>query len=616
METSKDTFRRLITEKRYQDAVVMLPGLVRQNLEDATRLLNIAKQVDKIPAEFFEQSGFVSKRIAILTGYSSQFISSLLKLFLITQKIYPSIFESDYGTFEQSIYGKSETLREFAPDLVYFCVGTDHLQFNEPELEVNRWLGLWNKTNEFLGAEVIHNTFEEPLHRVFFNFETRYRQSQTSYVREVNRLLAERAPRFVHFNDINSLAGFYGRRNWRNEQHYDLSKVPVAYDFFPQYSMSLAAVCSAIYGKSKKCIVLDLDNTLWGGIIGDDGMANIKIGQDSGTGEAYRRFQAYLKALKNRGVLLAVCSKNEERLAQEPFIKHKDMVLRLEDISCFVANWEPKSDNIVKIAKTLNIGLDSLVFVDDNPAEVEIIKQFLPEVEAIALPENPADYTKALSQSYFFETVSITAEDLQRAEQYQAKIQRENLLSTTTDYSAYLTSLEMVAQLSAFQADDVPRITQLINKTNQFNLTTRRYTETEVRALLTDKNAVTRTIRLSDKFGDHGLISVFIGFLSKGGALEIDTWLMSCRVLKREVETFLFQSLVRDLQNIRPGVSQILGKYIPTEKNALVKDLLPQLGFRKVAENAESETEWRFDLENQAETQALLSKELPINHRV
>jgi FkbH-like protein len=313
-------------------------------------------------------------------------------------------------------------------------------------------------------------------------------------------------------------------------------------------------------------------------------MGGIEIGDTSPRGEAFKAFQQYLASLAGRGVLLAVCSKNDREKAVEPFEKHPEMVLRMADFAAFRANWQPKSENIREIAAELNLGLDSMVFIDDNPAEIEIVRQFVPEVEVILLPPDPADYTAAVQDSRFFEPHRLTAEDGERAGQYRQEAERRELQAAVTDMPAYLASLAMEAAIHEFRPVDVPRIAQLINKSNQFNLTTRRRTEAQVEAVMADPGMPAFTVRMADRFGDYGLISIVITKLA-GEELEIDTWLMSCRVLKRQVEEEVLNEIVR-LARVHHAV-RVRGVYLATAKNGMVRDHYASLGFTPAAESAE-----------------------------
>jgi len=337
--------------------------------------------------------------------------------------------------------------------------------------------------------------------------------------------------------------------------------------------------------------VLDLDNTLWGGVIGDDGVAGIHLGQGDPLGEAYVSFQRYAKALSERGVILAVCSKNEELLAREPFEKHPEMVLRWDDFSCFVANWEDKVTNLKRIAQQLNIGLQSMVFVDDNPAERDLVRQFLPEVAVPELPEDPAEYAAALERYRYFEVAALSAEDFQRREFYRANLERQQALGSHASLDEFLRSLDMRARVGPIREADLERSVQLIGKSNQFNLTTRRHTSAEVLHMMASPDWVTFTVTLSDRFGDNGLISVLLA-CQRDEALYVDTWLMSCRVLQRGVERLLLNHLVAAAR--QRGLQRIRGEFIPTAKNKLVQNHYQELGFSLVHREPDGRACWEL----------------------
>jgi FkbH-like protein len=595
-----------ISSEDFEHAFTLITEKIAQTT-DLNELLTLAKHLKKIPVEVSTARGFISKKIAVLAGYTSQFVTDLTSVLLLRRKIRASFWESDYGLYEQVILTKDADLITFKPDLIYFFTGTEHLR--DSSREVERWLALTKQAHELTGAAVVLNTFEEPIHRSLGNFEFKTAESATRRVQNINRNLAEGAPQFLHFHDVNALASFYGRKNWRDEKLYDLSKIPVATAHLISYAENLTGVFASIFGASKKVLVLDLDNTLWGGVIGDDGVGGIEIGEGSPSGEAYKRFQTYIRSLKDRGIVLAVCSKNDEANAKEPFVQRDEMVLKLNDISCFVANWEPKHINIQKIAQRLNLGLDSFVFVDDNPAEREIVRQNLPEVEIIDMPEDPAEYTMALSSTRYFETTGLTAEDLERTEQYRSNSQREELQEKIGDYSAFLKSLEMRAVIAPFDATHLPRITQLINKTNQFNLTTQRFTDAEVKSLADSSSHITRYIKLKDRFGDNGLISILIAKIEER-ALVIDSWLMSCRVLKRGVEQAVFLDLLKSARALQEkyAFTRLSGRYIPTKKNKMVEELLPSFGFVPDNTQTAGETCYHYDLGDRDATDRAISE--------
>jgi FkbH-like protein len=364
----------------------------------------------------------------------------------------------------------------------------------------------------------------------------------------------------------------------------------MALDFIPSVAKAVVDVVQAIRGNAKKCLILDLDNTLWGGVIGDDGIENIQIGE-LGMGHAFDDLQRWARELKNRGIILAVCSKNEDETARKPFRDHPDMVLRLEDIAVFVANWNNKVDNIKYIQSVLNIGFDSMVFVDDNPFERNLVRELLPSVTVPELPEDPALVVSHLCSLNLFETASYSEEDLRRTQQYREEIVRTEFQKTFTSIDDYLAGLEMTSCVRAFGDFDVPRIAQLTQRSNQFNLRTIRYTEADIERLRKSGDFMTFSFHLEDKFGDHGLIGLLILEKSNGKSAFIDTWIMSCRVLKRGMEEFMVNQMVEQARVA--GINRVRGEYIPTAKNAMVKDFYPRMGFASSNGNGE----WELDLE-------------------
>jgi FkbH-like protein len=391
--------------------------------------------------------------------------------------------------------------------------------------------------------------------------------------------------------DVGRLAETVGVANWFDPGLWNLAKAPFAMDWLPLYADHLGRLVSAIKGKARKGLVLDLDNTLWGGVIGDDGLDGIVLAQGDAAGEAFLSLQAYALALRERGVVLAVSSKNDDAVARRVFREHPEMLLREDHIAVFQANWQDKATNIASIAAELSLGLDSFVFVDDNPVERERVRQALPQVAVPEMPEDPALYTRTLAAAGYFETVAFSEEDRQRAGFYQQNARRAAMLSQADGLDAYLQSLDMQIDFRPFDSVNRGRIAQLINKSNQFNLTTRRYTEAEVAALEADGAVFTLQVRLTDAFGDNGMISVIVCRPDAQGCWEIDTWLMSCRVLGRKVEDMVLKEIVREAR--RRGVPELVGVYRPTDRNGMVREHYAKLGFEP--DQAEGdETRWRL----------------------
>jgi FkbH-like protein len=533
-------------------------------------------------------------RLAMVGGYSLYPLHELVEHLCEVENLPVELWQGDYDNYISEIMDDAGELYAFAPQVVFMlpaerrCAYTGKLtdprevQQAEAQRVVDSVLELARKLNEKTGAEIITTNFMLPARHDLGAYRSRAFGSDWSFRKWVNLELGLAAPAYLHICDWEFLASRMGGLAARDERSWYESKQPCSPALMVELAREVAHLIFSLRRAPKKVLVLDLDNTLWGGVVADDGLEGIELGDTSPRGEAFKAFQKYIVSLKERGVLLAVCSKNDHAKAAEPFEKHPDMVLKPEDIVCFKANWEPKSENIRAMAPELNLGLDSFVFVDDNPAEIEIVRQFVPEVTTILLGPDPSEYVAQLADSRLFEPRSITGEDAERTNQYRSDAQRKALEASVTDMASYLESLQMEATLSEFAPVDVPRLSQLINKSNQFNLTTRRRSEAEVIAVMNDPGYVGYSMRLKDRFGDHGLISIVIG-KKAGPVMEIDTWLMSCRVLKRQVEEEVLNELAR-LARARDCQS-LLGVYLPTAKNEMVRDFYSRMGFTLTSES-------------------------------
>jgi FkbH-like protein len=540
-------------------------------------------------------------KVALLGSYTTTQFVPMLRLAAMREGILLEVQEGHYGQYQQEVIDPRSRLYAFDPDFVIFAVHAGEVglpSFStkpqvDVEAEVSRWKSLWDALASHSKARVIMHNFAVPVEAPMGHLGSRLTGSRASMLQQVNFALGQAAGSSVSIVDCDRVASLFGKRRWFDDKYWHLSKQAVALDALPLLARHTVAVLAADLGLSKKCLVMDLDNTLWGGVIGEDGLAGIKLGQGSPEGEAFIALQQYAVQLKNKGVILAVCSKNNEADAKEPFEKHPDMVLKLEDLAMFVANWERKSDNIKTIAKTLNIGLDSLVFIDDNPVEREVIRQFLPEVEVLPLPRDPAGYARALADYLMFETSSFTKEDAEKTEQYRAKAQISQLEAAAGSIEDFYRSLQMQAVVQPFDELHLPRIVQLLGKTNQFNLTTRRHTMQAVRQFMADPNCAHFYLKLRDRFTDHGLVSMIIA-RKDGDVMDIDTWLMSCRVIGRTVEAELLSQVSAAAQRL--GCTTIRGTFIPTAKNEMVKEVFGQYGFAKVSTAADCTTVWQYDL--------------------
>ena len=398
--------------------------------------------------------------------------------------------------------------------------------------------------------------------------------------------------------DVAGLAETVGLAEWHSPVEWNLAKLPFASTFLPLYADHVCRLIGALRGKSRRCLVLDLDNTLWSGVIGDDGLEGIIIGPGDATGEAHLSLQQAVLSLRDRGIVLAVSSKNDDAVARSAFQTHPEMLLREEHISVFQANWNDKASNIKAIAEELSLGLDALVLLDDNPAERGLVRRLLPQVAVPELPEDPSLYARTLMASGYFEAITFSAEDRKRADFYRDNARRIALQKQAGDVDAYLASLEMVIRFRPFDHIGRARITQLINKSNQFNLTTRRYTEAEIRDIGRDPNYYTLQVSLADIYGDNGMISVVI-CQRNGEDWYVDTWLMSCRVLGRRVENAVLSQLLGEAR--RRGIRRIVGAYRATARNKMVENHYAKLGFSVMEKQDDGTVLWELDVAGPSE---------------
>ena len=552
-------------------------------------------------------AGFpVPVRVAMLSGSTVDHLLPSVRVGLLRRGLHARIHVTDYGQYHQDLVNPESALHAFAPEVVVFAFDAGSL-FGRPdkvvpdgEAEVQRALGslrgLWRLARDRFGCQVIQQSVLATALPLMGSNEQRLPGSQFQLVRRLNEEMARLADEErVDLLALDHHIAADGLAAWHDPALWHRAKQEISPVASPMYGDLVARLVAAGKGKSAKCLVLDLDNTCWGGVIGDDGLNGIVLGQGNALGEAFVGFQSYAKALSQRGVILAVCSKNDEANALEPFEQHPDMVLRPGDIACFVANWQDKASNLRAIASRLNIGIDALVFADDNPFERELVRTELPEVAVPELPEDPALYADRIARAGYFEAVAITEEDRVRNAMYRANAEREALMDTATDMAGYLAALEMKLHVRRFDPVGLPRITQLINKSNQFNLMTRRYTEEEVARVMDDPAAIGLQLRLVDRLGDNGIIAVVIGEQA-GTDLVIDTWLMSCRVLGRGVEDATLASLARAAA--AQGATRLVGQYRPTAKNGMVREHYAKLGFAKLDELADGTVRWTLALDD------------------
>lgn len=557
-------------------------------------------------------SGLKMIKVALLGDTATQFLTQSLRGLAYDYDLNLDIFEADFNQIGGQVYNLSSELYEFNPTIVIVFQTSHKLldKYNKTKLEhqssfasneLQEIENIYSNLTNNLKAKVIYYNYTEIDDSIFGNYANKTESSFLFQLRKLNYELMVVASKKSNFYlcDISSIQNQAGKTNFFQASIYINTEMVLSIDILPKVAAKTIDLITALNGKFKKCVILDLDNTIWGGIIGDDGIENIQIG-NLGIGKAFSEFQYWIKKLKNRGIIVAVCSKNTESVAKEPFEKHPDMILRLDDISVFMSNWENKADNIRQIQSILNIGFDSMVFLDDNSFERNIVKENIPEICVPELPKDPADYLEYLYTLNLFETVSFSNEDSERTKLYQIEAQRVSVQKKFTNENDFLKSLNMQSLIEPFNKFNIPRVVQLSQRSNQFNLRTIRYTEFEIEKLANSKNYFTFAFTLVDKFGDNGLICVVILKKENVNTLFIDTWFMSCRVLKRGMENFVLNTLVNFAKE--NGFDNIKGEYIPTAKNEIVKNHYLNLGFEKQYEN------WILNLENYKQRDNFISK--------
>lgn len=571
---------------------------------DSSWILKNRKKIRRALLE--NQQRRIKKRIAILGGSTTNDVTAMLELFLLNNGIEPEFYQSEYNRYWQdAVFGNPE-LNEFKPELIYIYTTsrniteyTFDMKLSEADVssalerQYEHFTHMWQSIEKSFGCPVIQNNFEMPLYRIMGNSDASDFHGRVNFISSLNTKFYEYAQshRDFYINDINYISACFGLEKWLEPSYWYMYKYAMNLEAIPELAFNIANIIKSVFGKNKKLLALDLDNTLWGGVIGDDGLEGIEIGKENAEAESYDEFQRYVKEHKKLGVILAVCSKNDYENAVMG-LEHPESVLSPDDFISIMANWESKDRNIAAIAEELSILPESIVFADDNPAERHIVSEQL----GVAAPEltSPESYIRTLDRNGYFEVTSFSEDDLKRNDMYRENIQRERQRQSFENYEDYLLSLDMHAVIEDFRPVFLQRITQLTNKSNQFNLTTKRYTISEMEALSEDNRYIRLYGRLKDRFGDNGIVSVVIGEKRKD-TLHIELWLMSCRVLKRDMELAMLDSLVKRCRE--EGIRYIRGYYFKTQKNAMVKELYGDFGFIKTEDNG-SDTQWLLDTED------------------
>ena len=541
--------------------------------------LEILRKYKSIRRTLIKNDNFIDVKIFVASGTTTDEIIKILEVFLLNAGLKPEFLQGNYGLFYEDLIFENKDLKDFNPDLIYVHTSFKNLK-NIPKVsdnisDINQKLNdefcnfkdIWEKIGENYGCPVIQNNFEMPPQRILGNLDSTHSNGLTNYINNLNVKFSRHANEDdnLYLNDINYLSAFHGIENWFSMKEWYRSKHSVSLRYIPYLSYNIANIISALYGKSKKGLVLDLDNTLWGGVIGDDGVSEIKIGNGSPVSEAYLDFQKYIKELHSRGIMLSIASKNDMKNALEG-LNHPEGALSEKDFISIKANWSDKAGNIQEISKELNIHNDALVFIDDNPAERDLVKQFLPEINVLNVTDDISDYMDILDKSGFFEVTSISKDDINRNSTFEANKQRAKFEKKAVNYQEYLISLEMKSVIKESKGEQIERISQLINKTNQFNLTTFRHTAAEVTKFIESKDSIVIYGTLDDRFGENGIISVMVCNVFPE-EIEIHIWVMSCRVFKRDMEFAMFDKLVDIAKKMNKKI--IRGIFIPTKKKSI-----------------------------------------------
>lgn len=542
------------------------------------------------------------RKVALLGDVATQFLSIALKGIGVEKNYNIELFEAEFNQVERQVMDPTSDLHQFGADYVIVFQSTHKLLDKYSTMSSGEQVNLADDRLDFIRmlstsvkGRIIYYNYPEIEDTVFGSYANKVSSSFTYQLRKLNFELMNIAQENANFFicDIAALQNKFGRDAMFDSSIYVSTEMVLSLDALPYVASRTMDIICAIEGKIKKCLILDLDNTTWGGIVGDDGWENIQVGHGLGIGKAFTEFQHWVKQLKNRGIIIAVCSKNDEEKAKEPFEKNPEMVLKMDDIAVFVANWDNKADNIRIIQSILNIGFDSMVFLDDNPFERSMVRTHVPDITVPELPEDPGDYLEYLYSLNLFETASYSNADADRTLQYQVENKRVSLQKSFTNEADFLKSLDMVSEVKGFDSFNTLRVAQLSQRSNQFNLRTVRHTEAEIEALGGNDQYANFSFTLADKFGDNGLICVVILKKLDADTLFIDTWFMSCRVLKRGMEDFTLKTIVTYAKE--NGFKRILGEYLPTLKNKMVEDHYPKLGFSKIEDTELSQFELDVD---------------------
>lgn len=571
---------------------------------DGNHLQKLANSIRKLQATDASLAPLTPIRLGILGNGTQDFVAPALVASAARHGLALETVKGEYDQVLQEATDEDSAINAFRPHAVLIAVDYRALPWQPTpgdagtamanvEVAMNYLQSVRQAVHRNSGGLCILQTLAPPPESLFGSYDRRVPGTMLWLIDELNRRIVNALSDSEDLLfDVAQLAAIVGLDAWHSPSEWNMAKLPFASDFLPLYADHMVRVLAALRGRSRRCLILDLDNTVWGGIIGDDGLEGIKIAQGDAVGEAHLAVQRMALALRERGIVLAVSSKNTDEIARRPFQEHPEMLLREDHFAVFQANWQDKATNIKAIAQELSLGLDAMVFLDDNPVERGLIRQILPEVAVPELDEDPASYARTLAAAGYFETVTFSEEDRKRAALYQENARRITLQQQAGDVDAYLASLDMEIVFKPFDATGRSRIAQLINKSNQYNLTTRRYTEADVLEAESAASIFTLQVRLIDRFGDNGMISVIICKPSEPDTWTIDTWLMSCRVLGRRVEESVLCEILSQAR--AHGVTRLVGEFIPTDRNMMVQKHYQKLGFDLAAQDTNGATLWEI----------------------
>ena len=585
-------------------SLAQLGDLVRSDTLRGEHFTTVGRAIDELAKA--PTPGSARTRVAVLGGYTTTPIAAAARCALLAEGLIAEVYEAPFAAFRQEILDSQSGLYRFDPDVTLLAVASTDVT-NLPagpmgpsvvasalDEEVEQWQGLWGLLGERLGKPLLQHLIETPEGNSLGVAERRLPWAPARFIDELNQRLVEAAPGFLRWIDVDRLAAQVGRWNWYDPRLYHYGKVGFSLRFLPEYARAFSGAWRSAVGRTKKALVLDLDDTLWGGVIGDDGLDGIRLGTGTAEGEAYLDFCRYVNGLKDRGVILAVCSKNDPKVATEVFDRHPEIPLKPAHFGAFVCNWSDKASNLRQIALDLNIDISSLVFVDDSPAECELIRRELPEVAVIHLPEDPAQFVRVVDSFHYFDAPALSDEDIKRSSSYVARRKAARLQAQATDLDSYLKALDMTGTVYQAGKEDLLRLSQMELKTSQFNLTTQRYGEEEILGFIEDADRLCLAFRLHDRFAEHGLVSSLLA-VNEEGTLRIKSWLMSCRIFSRTAEQYIMNRLVEIAVSTR--VTRVVGEYVPTQKNGVVKNLYSELGFHRL-EGGEDGRWWELALDH------------------